>query len=246
MTQQQPPPFAWLDGELVPWDRCVLHARTAGALWGATIFEGLRGYWDAESAELRLFRGDEHLGRLHRSTRSLHLPMPFPDDVIREAALALVRANALKEDVHVCIASYVGFGPMFNPLSFTDEVGLHITSTPAPRSAAYYDGVGAMVSSWRRISGDTMPPSIKTGANYHNSRLAHHEAVRNGFDVAILLNSRGTVAEAADANVVLYIDGTLVTPPPSSGAARGDHAEGGPRTGQRDGASGASARDRSH
>jgi branched-chain amino acid aminotransferase len=110
---------------------------------------------------------------------------------------------------------------MFNPLSPTDDVGLHITSTPAPRSAAYREGVSATVSSWRRIAADAAPPSIKTGANYHNSRLAHHEALRNGYDVAILLNARGTVAEAADANIVLSVDGHLVAPPSTSGALEG-------------------------
>jgi branched-chain amino acid aminotransferase len=110
---------------------------------------------------------------------------------------------------------------MFNPLAITDEVGMHITSTPAPRPPAFADGVSAVISSWRRIALDSMPASIKTGANYHNSRLAHHEAVRNGFDVAILLNARGTVAEAADANVVLCRDGQLVAPPATSGALEG-------------------------
>ncbi len=216
-----PPPYAWHNGEIVPWDDCVVHVRTQGAFWGANVFEGLRGYWRAAEREVSLFRVDEHLARLARSMKSLHMPVRYDDDRLREAAADLVRANGFTEDVHLCVVAYFGMGPHFDPLSHTTETGVHITSTPAPRGRGFEQGVAASVSSWRRISDDSMPPRIKAGANYHNSRLAHHEAVRNGFDTTLLLNQRGNVSEAPGSCVVMLHRGTLVTPPGTSGVLEG-------------------------
>jgi branched-chain amino acid aminotransferase len=215
------PAYAWLNGRIVPFDQCVVHARSQGAIWGANVFEGLRGYWRERDQQLSVFRLDDHLQRLRRSAKSLHMPIEYTDAELAEACLELLRANEFRQDVHVCVVAYFDMGPNLDPLNYTESVGMHITATPAPRSPGFSAGVTASISSWRRISDDSMPPRIKTGANYHNSRLAHHEAVRNGFNTTLLLNQRGTVAEAPGACVVMYRDGRLVTPPGTSGVLEG-------------------------
>lgn len=221
MPDMAPPPYAWHNGEIVAWDDCVVHVRSQGAFWGANVFEGLRGYWRGPEHELTLFRVAEHLARLRRSMKSLHMPARFSDAELLHACAELVRANGFLEDVHVCVVAYFGMGPNFDPLSHTTETGVHITSTRAPRGRGFEQGVSASISSWRRISDDSMPPRIKAGANYHNSRLAHHEAVRNGFDTTLLLNQRGNVSEAPGSCVVMVHDGRLVTPPGTSGVLEG-------------------------
>ena len=153
--------------------------------------------------------------------KSLHMGMAYTDEELRQACLELVAANGFREDMHVCVVAYFGMGPNFDTLTHTDDAGVHITSTPAPRSGGYNDGVAASISSWRRISDDGMPPRIKAGANYHNSRLAQHEAVRNGFNTAPPLNQRGRVSEAPGSCVVMVRDGELVTPPGTSGVLEG-------------------------
>jgi len=215
-------PFrAWLNGAIIPWDDCVLHARTQGAFWGANVFEGVRAYWRDEDRELTAFRLGDHLARLARSMRSLRMEVDYPTAELRDACLDVLRVNAFTEDVHLCVVAYFGMGANFDPLNHTDDTGVHITAVPLPRSPGYARGVAAGISSWRRISDDTMPPRIKTGANYHNSRLAQHEAVRNGYDTTLILNHRGTVAEAPGACVVMVRDGQLVTPPATSGVLEG-------------------------
>ena len=82
-------------------------------------------------------------------------------------------------------------------------------------------GVSACVASWRRIGDDTMPPRVKVGANYHNSRLAQEEAIRNGYDTSLILNQRGTLAEAPGSCLVMVREGRLVTPPGTSGVLEG-------------------------
>lgn len=217
----QPPEFAWQNGRIVPWDQCVLHARSQGAFWGANVFEGIRGYRHERTGQLHLFRVEDHLARLGRSMRSLRMEIDYSVADLTAAMIELVTANGWRENVHVCVVSYFDEGPHFDPLSHTDSTGVHITATPMPRSRGYAQGVAACVSSWRRIGDDVMPPRIKTGANYHNSRLAHHEAVRNGYDTTIILNQRATVAESPGACVVMVRDGRLVTPPGTSGVLEG-------------------------
>jgi branched-chain amino acid aminotransferase len=215
------PGFGWLNGEIVPFDQCVVHVRTQGAFWGANVFEGLRGYWLPDEQQMSIFRLDDHLKRLRRSMKSLHMPVTYSDEDIRQACIDLVRANDFREDVHLCVVAYFGFGRNLDPLNHTEDTGLHVTSTPAPRSRGYSEGLRASISSWRRISDDSMPPRIKTGANYHNSRLAHHEAIRNGFDTTFLLNQRGSVAEAPGSCIAMVRDNRIVTPPGTSGVLEG-------------------------
>lgn len=217
----QPPRFAWLNGRVVPWDECVLHGRTQGAFWRANVFEGVRAYWCSPPDQLYLFRLADHLARLHRSMKCVHMSVPYTSVDLMSGCVELLRANELRQDVHLVIVAYFGMGPNFDPLGITDEAGVHITAVPWSRSAGYYRGVSASVSSWRRIGNDMMPPRIKTGANYHNSRLAQHEATRNGFDTTLILNQRGNVAEAPGACMMIVRDGQLITPPAASGTLEG-------------------------
>lgn len=219
--EREQPKYAWLNGELVAWDQCVMHARTQGAFWGANVFEGLRAYWNEDKRQLYLYRLHEHLVRLRGSMKCLAMPVTYTDEEITRACVEVLRANEYREDVHMVVVPYFGMGKNFDPLGYTEDTGLHITALPMPRSPRYHAGAKAAISSWRRISDDTMPPRIKTGANYHNSRLAQHEANRNGYDTAIFLNSRGTVAECPGACIAMVRDGVLSTPPGTSGLLEG-------------------------
>lgn len=217
-----PPPFAWLNGRTVPWNECVLHARAPGGFWGANVFEGIRGYWRADERQLYAFRVRDHLARLRRSMKCVRMNVAYSDDDLERACLDLLRANDFHTDVHVTVTGYFDLAESFDPMSYTEQAGVHITAVPAPSVASHAErGVDVCVSSWRRIGDDTMPPRIKTGANYHNSRLAHQEAVRNGFDTALFLNQRGTLAEGPGSCLVMVRDGELITPPGTSGVLEG-------------------------
>jgi branched-chain amino acid aminotransferase len=215
------PRFAWLNGSIVPFDECVVHGRSQGAFWGANVFEGIRAYWREEDQRLHLFRLPEHLARLRRSMTSVRMPVRYSEAELTQACVEVLRANEFAEDVHIVVVGYFGMGPNLDSLSHTTDTGVHITAIRMPRAPAYHGGISAAIASWRRIGDDTMPPRIKTGANYHNSRLAHHEAVRNGYDTALLLNQRGNLSEAPGSCVVMVRDCRLATPPPTSGVLEG-------------------------
>lgn len=219
--EQKAPKYAWLNGEIVEWDDCVVHVRTQGAFWGANVFEGIRAYWNDEQQQLFVYRMGDHLSRLRASMKCLSMPVRYSDAEIIAACLEVLRANAYRRDVHIVLVPYFAMGKNFDPLCYTDDTGMHITALPMPRSPRYFEGAKAAISTWRRISDDTMPPRIKTGANYHNSRLAQHEANRNGYDTAIFLNSRGTVAECPGSCIAMYHNGVLSTPPGTSGVLEG-------------------------
>ncbi|MFI5981227.1 branched-chain-amino-acid transaminase [Streptomyces sp. NPDC051555] len=221
MTVPRLPTHGWLNGAVVDWENCTVHARSQGAFWGANVFEGLRAYRRPDHSGLAVFRIDEHLARLRRSMKALRMEIPFTDEQLKQGVLDVLKANAFDEDAHICVVSYFNMGPNGDPLSHTDDAGAHITTTRAPRGRGFDGGLSATISSWRRISDDSMPPRIKAGANYHNSRLAHHEAVRNGYDTTLLLNQRGTVSEAPGSCVVMLRDGKLITPPGTSGVLEG-------------------------
>jgi branched-chain amino acid aminotransferase len=213
------PAYGWLDGTLVPWDECVLHARSAGALWGATVFEGIRSYSSARQQDCALFRLDDHLSRLHRSARGAGLSVAYSDAELAGACAQLLRANGFTGDAHLTATVYAGLSDSLDPMDPGTPCGVHITAIATPPSRR--DGVDVCVSSWRRINSDSMPPLIKAGGNYQNSRLAQSEAQRNGYDTALLVNNRGTVAEGPGSCFAALIDGELVSPPVTAGALDG-------------------------
>jgi branched-chain amino acid aminotransferase len=215
------PAYAWMDGAIVSWNDARLHVRTQGAFWGANVFEGVRGYWQPATERLRFFCVEEHLRRLRDSAKCLRMPVATTDAQFHAALLALAEANGFTEHVHVVIGLAYGMGVRCESLGHIDTVHTHITAIEMPRSPHLLRGIAAGTSSWRRISDESMPPRIKTGANYHNSRLAHQEAIKAGYQTALILNGKGTVAESPGACVAAVMGDTVLSPPSTAGALPG-------------------------
>ena len=212
------PKHAWMNGKIIPWDQCVVHGRSAGGFMGSNVFEGVRAYWNAEQEELFVFKHEEHLQRLARSMKTVRLDVPYTVRQIGQGSMDLLRANEFRQDAHFVPVAFFGMGAHhFNTLGPTVDNGVYITAVPWPQPAALWNGVAACVASWRRISDDSVPPRLKAGANYQNSRLAQTEARVDGYDTAIILNQRGTVAEGPGACLMMVRDGKLVTPPVTAG-----------------------------
>jgi branched-chain amino acid aminotransferase len=212
------PKYAWMNGKVIPWGECVVHGRSAGGFMGGNVFEGVRAYWSARDGELYVFKHEEHLERLQRSMKTVRLEVPFTLREIGQGALDLLKANEFRQDAHFIPVAFFGMGANnFNTLGPTVDNGVYITAVSWPQPAALRDGAAACVASWRRISDDTVPPRLKAGANYQNSRLAQTEARVDGYDTAIILNQRGTVAEGPGACLMMVRGGKLVTPPVTAG-----------------------------
>lgn len=210
----------WIDGEIVDWDEAKVHVLTHALHYGTAIFEGLRCY-KTENRHA-IFRLSDHIRRLVNSAKIYMMDIGYSADEIAEAIESTVKANKLVECYIRPIAFY-GYGEMgLNPLP--NKVSLAVA---AWRWGAYLgesalkNGVRCMVSSWRRVNPLTLPPQAKSSANYANSALAKIEALKAGYDEAILLNTNGMVSEATGENLFRVAQGVLSTPPASAGILRG-------------------------
>lgn len=215
---QRAPDYAWMNGKIIPWDDAKVHVRTEAFMRGASVFEGIRAYASRDGRQLHIFRNAEHMDRLFgTSMKVLRMRLRWTAEDLTKGMIELLRANAFHEDVHIRPQVYFGVGEEhgFDPAKI--EVGAVITAMSRPASQSLWDGIHARVSTWRRIDDESMPPRVKAGANYLNSRYAMMEAKVDGYDNAILLSREGKVAEGPGACVMVVRRGTVVTPPISAG-----------------------------
>jgi branched-chain amino acid aminotransferase len=176
------------------------------------VFEGLRGYWNVQKKQMFVFRSPDHFRRLEASMKIIRLPLSYSTDVIEQAMLELIRRCELREDVHMRVNVYVGEGEDHTPDPSKMFVGSFVTALPRPAKKTIKTGTHSVVSSWRRIDDQAMPPRAKVTGNYVNSRLAQVQARVDGYDTAIMLDQTGKVSETAGACVMLIRSGRVHTP----------------------------------
>jgi branched-chain amino acid aminotransferase group I len=205
-----------MDGEFVPYDECKLHVRTQAVMVAASVFEGIRAYWNGSTDRLFLFRTEEHLERLRDSMKIMRMTTALPANMASICAELLAR-DECAEDVHLMLTAYVGEGQNNVALGKGCSEGLFVTALARPRSPVLDKGLRVCVSSWRRISDTNSPPRVKAAGNYQNGRMALNEAWGNGYDNAILLNANGTVAEGPGACLMMVRRGEVCTPPITDG-----------------------------
>jgi branched-chain amino acid aminotransferase len=206
--------FMWFNGAVVPWEDAKVHISSATAMRGANVFEGVRAYWNADERELYIFRNDEHMARLWNSAKIMRMAIPWTKEELSLAQIEVIRANVFEGTVWFRLTLYVGEGEdqIWPPEKV--PIGGAILPRLAPHSLGITEGIDTCISTWTRIADTSVPPRVKAGANYHNSRLAVMEARTNGYaGQPILLNERGKVSEGPGACFFMVRDGTLITPP---------------------------------
>jgi branched-chain amino acid aminotransferase len=201
-----------MNGDFVAWEDAKVHVLSHGLHYGTGVFEGIRCYETEKGSAI--FRHRDHLDRLQKSGRLYYMELPYSIDELRDATHELIRRNGL----HSC---YI------RPLAFRGygEMGLYAQSAPIEMSIAVWPwaaylgeegkkhGIRAKVSSWRRISPDSLIPQAKASGQYLNSVLAKQETAEAGYEEAILLDARGFVCEGSGENIFVIRDGEIATPP---------------------------------
>ncbi|MFB9268716.1 branched-chain-amino-acid transaminase [Bradyrhizobium erythrophlei] len=201
--------FAYLNGQIIPWNEAKVHVFAPVVKYGIGVFEGIRGYWNEEAQQLYLFRVAEHLDRYAFSQKAMRFDRGPSQQELAEALVDVCRANAFRTNVHIRMMAFIdGSGD----LEATGPIGTAITALPRETARKSIEGTSAQISSWMRMPDNVMPARIKCNANYHNARLAVVQAQRDDYDVPFLLNSRGKLAEAAWMCVFIVRDGRLITP----------------------------------
>ncbi len=203
----------WFKEQIVQADAAQISVLSPTAQFGLNVFEGIRGYWNADHGDIFLFRLDDHLDRLFASCRLIGLDCPYTPDQIKQAITQVIQANQYRTDVAVRATLFVdGEGTWHS----SNPVEMFVAPISKPRrNVGDEEGARACVSTWQRIDDLSMPPRVKAGANYINGRYAHLEAKAAGYDLPILLDRAGKVSEGAGSCVMLLRNGVLVTPPTS-------------------------------
>jgi branched-chain amino acid aminotransferase len=215
-----PTPKIWMNGELVDWDKAQVHVLTHTLHYGTGVFEGIRAYETSQGPAI--FRLTEHIQRLHNSAKILGFELPYTVDELIQATKDTVVSTGLSS-CYIRPIAYLGYGEMgVNPLSCQVDVAIACWPWGAYLGDdALTKGVRLKTSSWVRHDHNIMPPAAKTTGNYVNSSLAKAEAIRAGYDEAIMLAPSGLVAECSGENVFVARNGILITPPLSAGALEG-------------------------
>ena len=216
----QPTAKIWMNGKLVDWDDARIHILTHTLHYGMGVFEGIRAYETATGPAI--FRLTDHMIRMHNSARILMMDMPYSVDQLVQGAKDTVRASGLPA-CYVRPIAYLGYGEMgLNPLPCQVDVAIACWPWGAYLGDdAVTKGVRMKISSWTRHDHNTMPPLAKTTGNYVNSSLAKVEAIKAGYDEAIMLNRAGLVSECTGENLFAARHGKIITPPVSAGALEG-------------------------
>jgi branched-chain amino acid aminotransferase len=210
----------WIDGLLYEGQNAKIHILTHSLHYGTAVFEGIRCYKTQKG--LAIFRLEDHLKRLFESAKIYFMNIEYSKKELEDAIIKTIKKNELDE-CYIRPLVYFGHGKMgVYPLNNKVSVSIAVWKWDEYiKKENDEQGIRLMVSSWMRIDGRTMPVHAKATANYANSALARIEAIKSGFDEAILLNTAGKVVEASAENIFIVKNKTLITPPISSGSLEG-------------------------
>jgi branched-chain amino acid aminotransferase len=199
--------FIWMDGRMVPWREAQTHYLTHGLHYGSCVFEGQRAY------NGRVFKLEEHTARLFRSAEILDMAVPFTQAQINEACRQVVEANGMP-DCYMRPAVWRGSRVMGVSAQASDiRVAIAVWDWPSyftPEEKM--QGIRLNLAKWKRPSPETIPCEAKAAGLYMICTLSKHEAERDGYSDAMMLDYRGYVAEATGANIFFIKDGKIHTP----------------------------------
>lgn len=201
----------WFKGEIINVNDAKINVLSPTSQFALNVFEGIPCYWNDEEKQLYAFRMDDHYDRLIRSAKLIQIDNPYSKDELKKAFVDVIKANEYDENLSVRQTLFVdGFGSWGS----ADPVEMFVAPIPRGRTSAEYNkkGLNVCVTSWRRISDETLSPRIKCGANYINSRVGQREALRNGYDTCLFLNEAGKVSEGPGSCFFIVKNGELITP----------------------------------
>ena len=181
----------------------------ASFLYGINVFEGIRGYWSEFKKELIIFDIDEHLDRLYGSLNVIGFIFPVTKESLKLELLQIIKNECIRENIYIRITFFIDGDTSW---SERESVGRIISLRSMASNLERASSQSLVISSYKRISCNSMPPFVKAGANYLNSRYALLEAQSKGFDGALFLSQQGYVSESTGSCVFFIKGGVLFTP----------------------------------
>ncbi len=210
----------WMNGKLVPFKDAKVHVLTHALHYSTAVFEGIRCYKTPNGSAI--FRLSEHVDRLFNSAKMYAMKMPYTKKQITDAIIKTVKASTLKE-CYIRPIAYYGYGKLgLTPTQNKVDCSIACWEWKMGESkAGKFSGARCKISSWVRIDSTAQPMKAKAASNYANAALARVEALRDGYDEAIMLNSQGKIAEGSAENIFIVKNGQILTPPLSADVLEG-------------------------
>jgi branched-chain amino acid aminotransferase len=206
------PKYAYFRGRVVPYSEAKVGVMTHALNYGTGCFGGVRAYWNSDEDQLFLFRPHDHFHRFLDSARLLCMDIGLTPEGLLDIALELLRAEGYREDCYLRPLAYKAdeiIGVRLNDLE--DEVTLF--AIPFTRYVEADESAHVTFSSWHRIDDNAIPARGKITGGYVNSALIKTDALRQGFDEALVLTREGHVSEGSAENIFIVRDHVLITPP---------------------------------
>ncbi len=203
---------AFFEGKIVPLSDAKVNIATHAFLYGTAVFGGVRAYWNEEKKHLFVFRPYDHYRRLLHSARMLTMETKYDEESLIQLTLDVLRTDDWKQDIYIRPIFYkadMGIGVRLHDLR--DEFCMFVI--PSVKYLKNDTDAHVTISSWRRIDDNMIPARGKVAGAYVNSALIKSDAVRSGYDEALVLDSNGHISEGSAMNIFMVRDGLLVTPP---------------------------------
>jgi len=203
--------FIWMNGKMVPWKDAKIHILTHTLHYGSGVFEGLRCYNTSKGPAI--FRLKDHMKRLMQSAKILELKPNFSEKEYFDACKKIVTVNKLKE-CYIRPIIYFGYGKM----------GLATGECKVDSSVAAWNwgtylgdegvknGISVKISPYTRVHSKEILSKSKICGNYFNSTLAKMDALKTGYEEAIMLDPEGFISECTGENIFMVKNNTLITP----------------------------------
>jgi branched-chain amino acid aminotransferase len=209
-------PKVWKNGEFIDWNDAHIHVMSHVVNYGSSVFEGIRCYETSKGSAV--FRLPEHMQRLVNSAKIYRMDSQFSRQEFCDATIELIRQSGL-ESCYIRPIIFRGLDenkPSFGVNPLNSPIDSYVAAWQWGKylgEEALETGIDVCVSSWTRITSNSMPAMAKAGANYMNSQLIKMEALLGGFSEGIALDDRGYVSEGSGENIFLVNGGKLITPP---------------------------------
>jgi branched-chain amino acid aminotransferase len=203
---------AYFRGNIVPYADAKVGVLTHALNYGTAVFGGIRGYWNEDKEQLYIFRPADHFHRLLNSARMMNMDLGYTIEDLVQITIDLLRMDNYRRDVYIRPLAYKAdeiIGVKLHDL--IDEIS--IVAIPFDRYVANDTDAHVTFSSWRRIDDNAIPARGKISGAYANSAFIKSDALRAGFDEALVLTNDGHVSEGSAMNIFMVRDGILITPP---------------------------------
>ena len=206
------PKHAYFKGKIVPYSEAKVGVLTHALNYGTAAFAGIRAYWNEQDKQLYIFRAADHYRRFLNSAKLLCMQLDQTPESLTQLTVDLLRVDDYHQDIYI------------RPLAYkADEIigvklhGLHeelsICAIPFDKYLDDDTNAHVTISSWRRVDDNIIPARGKIAGAYANSAFIKTDAVRAGFDEALVLTQEGHISEGSAMNFFMLRDGLLITPP---------------------------------